>query len=222
MDIAPTQSTQNTPATSATEGTAAAAEADIEEQLDTFLTLLTAQVKNQDPLSPLDSTQFVDQLATFTGLEQQVTSNKHLENISSQMASVLSMVSNDWIGKNVAVESSYIPIEGQPISFTADLADEADQAIFKVTNEQGTIIHTETLDKEAKNWSWNAQYADGTPVPNALYKTSIDLYKDNEFLGSVAPKYLTNVTQASLENGKVLLGFSNKLSEYADNLSPEI
>jgi flagellar basal-body rod modification protein FlgD len=51
------------------------------EEFETFLTLLTAQIRNQDPLAPLDSTQFVEQLATFSSLELQATGNQTLEEI---------------------------------------------------------------------------------------------------------------------------------------------
>ena len=53
---------------------------------DAFLSLLTAQVRHQDPLAPLDSTQFVEQLATFSSLEQQVEANEHLETIAALLA----------------------------------------------------------------------------------------------------------------------------------------
>ena len=56
---------------------------------DAFLSLLTAQVRHQDPLAPLDSTQFVEQLATFSSLEQQVTTNEHLEAIAAMLAGEL-------------------------------------------------------------------------------------------------------------------------------------
>jgi len=52
------------------------------EEFNTFLRLLTAQIKNQDPLAPLDSTQFVEQLATFTNLEMQAEGNQTLEEIA--------------------------------------------------------------------------------------------------------------------------------------------
>ena len=52
------------------------------EEFNTFLRLLTAQIRNQDPLAPLDSTQFVEQLATFTNLEMQAKSNQTLEEIA--------------------------------------------------------------------------------------------------------------------------------------------
>ncbi len=60
--------------------------ADVGEEFSTFLSLLTAQIRNQDPLSPLDSTQFVQQLATFSSLELQATGNNHLEAIANMLA----------------------------------------------------------------------------------------------------------------------------------------
>ncbi len=60
-----------------------ASQANTGEEFSTFLTLLTAQIENQDPLAPLDSTQFVEQLATFSNLELQAKGNKSLELIAS-------------------------------------------------------------------------------------------------------------------------------------------
>jgi len=56
---------------------------DAAEEFETFLTLLTAQIRNQAPLAPLDSTQFVEQLATFSGLELQAESNQKLDQITA-------------------------------------------------------------------------------------------------------------------------------------------
>lgn len=60
--------------------------ADVAEEFTTFLTLLTAQIQNQDPLAPLDSTQFVEQLATFSSLELAAEGNQTLESIASLLA----------------------------------------------------------------------------------------------------------------------------------------
>lgn len=62
------------------------------EQFDTFLRLLTAQIENQDPLAPLDSTQFVQQLATFSGLELQATSNNTLNNIEALLTRQIALI----------------------------------------------------------------------------------------------------------------------------------
>lgn len=75
-------STEETDTTNTSSTTDAVAGAEtVGESFDTFLMLLTAQIKNQDPLAPLDSTQFVEQLATFSGLELQAKGNVSLSRI---------------------------------------------------------------------------------------------------------------------------------------------
>lgn len=67
----------------------------VNDQFDTFLSLLTAQIKNQDPLAPMDSTQFVEQLATFSNLELQAKNTQILEDIASMMALQLAAAATD-------------------------------------------------------------------------------------------------------------------------------
>ncbi|RKQ72152.1 flagellar hook capping protein [Litorimonas taeanensis] len=81
-----TESTSETSTDSTTETSTASEQT---EQFTTFLTLLTAQIKNQDPLAPLDSTQFVEQLATFSNLELQAEGNQVLEDIAQMLAQSL-------------------------------------------------------------------------------------------------------------------------------------
>ena len=68
------------------------------DEFDDFLALLTAQVENQDPLEPLDSTQFVEQLATFSALEEQVTTNTWLEDLSTMVSDIYTV----YIGEHMA------------------------------------------------------------------------------------------------------------------------
>ncbi|WP_051881538.1 flagellar hook capping FlgD N-terminal domain-containing protein [Parvularcula oceani] len=76
----------NAPASSAAAPASGAPQAGQPEELTQFLSLLTTQIRNQDPLTPLDSTAFVEQLATFSSLEQQVQTNRHLESILERLA----------------------------------------------------------------------------------------------------------------------------------------
>ena len=84
-DAPPTEQTTNT-ANDPNNGSPNDTRPTTGQEFSTFLTLLTAQIKNQDPLTPLDSTQFVQQLATFSNLELQAKGNKTLELISSLLA----------------------------------------------------------------------------------------------------------------------------------------
>ena len=85
MTVSPLAAAATTAEPSATQTMSGTAKADF----DAFLTMLTAQVRHQDPLAPLDSTQFVEQLATFSAVEQQVETNKHLEAIAEMVAAAL-------------------------------------------------------------------------------------------------------------------------------------
>lgn len=80
------------PTVSTTESTA--------DEFNTFLELLTAQIRNQDPLAPLDSTQFVEQLATFSNLELQAKNTQILESIAAMMAQQLALSSNGEAASN--------------------------------------------------------------------------------------------------------------------------
>ena len=69
---------------------------------ETFLTLLTAQMRNQDPLKPMDSTAFVAQLASFSTVEQQIETNAKLDKILDNFGASPSSQLTEWIGKEVS------------------------------------------------------------------------------------------------------------------------
>lgn len=187
------------------------------DEFNTFLTLLTAQIRNQDPLAPLDSTQFVEQLATFSGLEQQVKTNDQLEAISMMVADLYSQAANDWIGQDAEVTSSWLPHEGGDVQFTADLPPTADKAVMVVRDTAGDTVDTMTLDEDGP-WTWDGKTSDGSDAGEGLYQMVIELYQDGEAVGVMEPRIITKVTQASVENGEVVLGFENRMTEAADKV----
>ena len=168
------------------------------EEFNSFLQLLTAQIRNQDPLAPLDSTQFVEQLATFSTLEQQVRSNSNLEGIAQGINELQSLIASQWLGQTVSVESSNLTYQGEPIEFGFAASSEADRAVLSVRDAENNIIFSETLDSDRSNHVWDGQTASGiTATPGEDYHLSIDLYSQSNFLGSVAPRVVTTVTDVS-------------------------
>ena len=96
----------------------------IGSEFNSFIKLLTAQIRNQDPMSPMDSTQFVDQLATFSTLEQQVASNSHLESIAGMIGGLhSSILAGQWLGETVAVDTSWAPYSGEGVDFVVDIPE---------------------------------------------------------------------------------------------------
>lgn len=185
----------------------------IGEEFNTFLQLLTAQIRNQDPLSPLDSTQFVEQLATFSSLEQQVRSNDSLQSIATMMSDLHAIVASEWLGQSVSVESSWVPYSGSAVNFGFDAPADTDRAILTIRDADGNVSWSETLDPADETYSWNGQLQSGeTAALDTLHQFSIDLYSGSNYLGSVAPRVITKVTDVASENGQLRLGTEMNVS----------
>lgn len=183
------------------------------EEFENFIRLLTTQVQNQDPLSPLDSTQFVEQLATFSTLEQQVRSNSSLETIATTIGDLHSLIASDWIGRSVTVEASTVPFNGQPIEFSFDAPTSVDRAELTIRDMDNNVLYSQSLDKDQELHSWAGQSIDGSTVaPGTLLQISIDLFDDGQFAGSAAPRILTTVTDVASENGQLRLGTEMQMS----------
>ena len=138
---------------------------------NTFLTLLTTQLKNQDPLSPLDSNQFTQQLVQMTGVEQQLASNDLLKQLVANTGTGLSTAVG-VIGKNVTASSADAQITGGKASWNYNLAREASDVSVQVVDSKGTVVHAEApSDTSAGDhaFTWNgkdltgSQLGDGGP-----------------------------------------------------------
>lgn len=190
-------------------------------EFESFIRLLTAQIRNQDPMSPLDSTQFVEQLATFSALEQQVRSNVSLESIATMIYDMGSLIAGQWLGKTVSFESSWIPYTGSDIEFSADIPAGTDHSALTIRDSNGQVIWTETLAPGASSYSWDGRTSSGATVPvDSVLQFRIDTYKDNQQTGSIAPRVITTVTSVGSEDGALRVGTSSKLS--ADLASVQI
>lgn len=100
------------PSTSGAGNSNATSLSQLGEDYTRFLTLLTAQVQYQDPLQPMDSTQFVSQLAQLSQVEQAVSTNSNLEGIAAQLTSLLASSGSDLLGRMVTVGSNQVTLDG--------------------------------------------------------------------------------------------------------------
>src|SRR6056297_2228087 len=119
MDVlSSTQSANGAPVTPAGSGSA------LSSDFETFLKMLTTQMRNQDPLNPVESSDFAVQLATFSTVEQQVLTNDLLTDLGARVGALgLGQVSG-WIGMQAVTEGPVI-FEGQPVSVTATVSAQA-------------------------------------------------------------------------------------------------
>lgn len=145
---------------------------------DGFLKLLIAQLKAQDPLSPADSTQFVQQLATFSQLEQSIAQTKGLDTLSMQLTGIAANDAVGLIGKEVTVHGKYINFDGaNPTGFNANLTGDA--ASTKVTIVDGTGAPVRTIDMGARAKGtvpvpWDGRNDSGKLLPPGNYTVQVE------------------------------------------------
>lgn len=111
----------------------AASSTKLAENFDTFLTMLTVQLKNQDPLSPMDSTEFTNQLVQFSAVEQQIAANKNLENLISVTQTNTKAQAISYIGHTIETAGTVLPLQGGSETETDTIALSNSSATFKYT-----------------------------------------------------------------------------------------
>lgn len=187
----------------AANGAALAAPPQASVDFQNFLKLLTAQLRNQDPLSPLDSTQFVAQLASFSTVEQLVNANTRLDAIASQLGGGL----NDfaaWIGREAETTKAPVVFSGAPVPLRIAANPAADRVELVIRNESGAIIHRTTVANSDELLFWNGETAGG-PAPPGAYQVSADYFDDGEFLRSTPASTFSTILGARLSAGEVRL-----------------
>ncbi len=173
---------------------------------DSFLTLLTAQLENQDPLEPIDSTEFVAQLASFSSVEQLIGVNDQIEALAAQsLGSDIAGLSS-WIGNDVAVANGEFRGTGNEVQFPVPqgAAGSITQAI--VVDEFGTELRRIDVTGQAGTFAaWDGQDALGVPVIGRDLKIELAVIDGGAETSRVAAEVLRRVTGLrGTDNGLVL------------------
>jgi flagellar basal-body rod modification protein FlgD len=162
--------------------------------MNNFLTLLTSQMKNQDPLSPMDSTEFTNQLVQFAGVEQQINANEHLESLLGLTQASISASAVSYIGKQVQAESNTLPLQdGGPGKFTYTLTDQAKEALVIIKDSSGKVVRTLNGDTESgtHHMTWDGKDSKGNEMPDGAYTLEVQATKTD---GSTMSNIYTTTT----------------------------
>lgn len=204
MDIAPTTTTHSGSPTSGAPSAATSDKAVLSSDFETFLTMLTAQIQNQDPLNPIDSTDFATQLATFSSVEQQVRSNDLLAALGEQMQALgVSQLSN-WVGMTARATMPVI-FDGTPVTITTAGDAQADTAELVVRNSSGDVVQRLPIDPTRQEMEWAGVTDAGHPLPAGTYDLSVESFVKGELVAT-APVYVHGrIVEARNEDGLPLL-----------------
>ena len=146
----------------------------IASNFETFLALLTTQLQNQNPLEPLDTNQFTQQLVSFAGVEQQLRSNESLESLVSLSKVGYNTTALGFVGMHVTAEGSTTELRDNLAVWYLSSPGPA-QATISVLDQNGSTVFTEqkALDSGTQPYEWNGRTSTGGIAPEGSYKIVI-------------------------------------------------
>lgn len=149
----------------------------LSDNYDTFLVLLTAQLQNQDPLAPMDSTQFTQQLVQFSQVEQQIRTNEQLEGLAGQYNAAAAGAALSYLGKDAIISANQTYLAGGGANWAYRLPEAATEMTVSVKDMQGRTVYSSTTEARGAGehlFTWNGTKSDGSTAADGVYQIVID------------------------------------------------
>jgi flagellar basal-body rod modification protein FlgD len=145
------------------------------DNFNTFLKLLTTQLQNQDPLSPLDTNQFTQQLVSFSQVEQAINTNQKLSTLVSMASTSQAVSALPLVGKTVEYDGSSAVLSGGSAHFSYTLPNQATSSVITVSNAQGQVVFRGAgeLGAGKHDFVWNGKDLSGASQPEGSYSISV-------------------------------------------------
>ncbi len=198
-------------ATSGANAAAAETASAITSDFDMFLQLLTTQMRNQDPLNPADSTEYTAQLATFSGVEQQVQTNDLLRELQGAFTAMNMGQLSGWIGMEARAEMP-VNFAGQSTTVQLSPSPLADRVELIVRDQTSAVVANTPAVLGQDPFEWTGLDNNGQPLPNGTYTLSAQSWRGEEVLEERYAFIFAEITEAQTLNGEVWVTMSNGVS----------
>ncbi|MGR3761361.1 FlgD immunoglobulin-like domain containing protein [Roseobacteraceae bacterium NS-SX3] len=205
MTTAVNAATQAVASNAAAQPAAAERSSALTSDFETFLKMLTAQARYQDPLEPIDSTEYAAQLAQFSMVEQQVQGNDILTAMQAQMGLANMAAMSGWVGMEARAAAPAYFDGSNAISVAPNPAAVADDVQLVVTNENGTEVRRISLPVSAEPYSWNGQDEDGNAVTPGNYTFTVESRKGGDVILSETAEVYTRIAETQMQGSDVVL-----------------
>ncbi len=190
----------NQPASSA----ASTSRSVLTSDFEVFLSMLTAQAEYQDPLEPMDSSEYAAQLAQFSMVEQQVLTNDLMSELLGALATGDMASAANWIGKDALITGP-AKFDGTPVTIVPNPPVTADEVTLIVYNEVGTEVQRIPLPTNADPYQWTGINDDGALLEYGEYNFDIEAKADGEVLVTDPAMSYARITETRIDNGQTLL-----------------
>ena len=186
--------------------------ASITSNYSTFLNLLTAQIKNQDPLSPMDTTQWTNQLVQYSSVEQQLKANQYLQTIANAGSSGSLNTAVGYIGKTVTATQDTSTLANGSANWNYNLGATASKAVLSVVNSAGTTVWSGSpsdMTKGDHTFTWDGKDSAGKAVTDGDYTLKISATTSAGATVDTTIGVSGTVTSAENVSGSVVLKVGN-------------
>jgi flagellar basal-body rod modification protein FlgD len=150
--------------------------------MDAFLTMFMAQVTNQNPLDPMDNTEFTAQLATFSQLEQLTKINESMEELAGLKEVMEQGNIVDYIGKGVTLAGDVLPVAYGYVGKVGYYLEQDAYVAATITDESGSVVATIDLGRQGagtQGFQWDGKDLNGNYVADGAYQVSLNAYDDD-------------------------------------------
>jgi flagellar basal-body rod modification protein FlgD len=190
----------------------------VSSDFETFLKMLTAQMQNQDPLNPIQSSDYAVQLATFSGVEQQVRTNDLLATLGQQLGgSGLAQLAG-WVGMEGRVAAP-AQFTGSPLTVYPKAASGADSAKLIVTDQYGAKVSQQDIDPNTTAIDWAGVDASGQPYASGTYTFTVESYAAGKLISSDQAEIYSTIREVKLGDGGVMVVLDGGTEVASDAIS---
>jgi flagellar basal-body rod modification protein FlgD len=172
-----------------------------------FLTLLTTQLQNQNPLDPLDTNQFTQQLVEFAGVQQQLNTNDSLSTLVSLQQTTQSTEALAYVGKTAVVQGSTATMTNSIAGWELSIPTASTMDV-SIASSTGQTVFTGTYSVSAGNnqpFAWNGQGNDGTQWPDGNYTLTATAKDSNGATVAISSAIEGTVSSVDLTQSPPLL-----------------
>ena len=191
----------------------------LSSDFETFLKMLTAQAKYQDPLEPLDSSEYASQLAQFSMVEQQVQTNDLLKSLATQMNVMGMSQLSGWVGMEARAPVAAGFDGTNPVQIVPNPPLTADSAILVVRDATGQEVQRTLIPVSNQPLEWNGVDGNGDPFPIGLYDFTVEGYNNGDLTSTRTVDVYTEIVEARVEGGETILLMSGGATIAASSVS---
>ncbi|WP_075215431.1 flagellar hook assembly protein FlgD [Mongoliimonas terrestris] len=173
-----------------------AATSSVMANYETFLSLLTTQLRVQNPLEPMDAEKFTEQLVQFSAVEQQIQTNRNLESMLAALVSGSALNLVNYIGKTIEANADVTKLENGQALWKVSPAEAAPRSVVTIRNEAGAVVYSETVDLTAgeNTYTWDGTTTAGSAAPDGNYSITVDGRSSTDAAVAVSTKVTGTVT----------------------------